>query len=693
MVSVSTNMIPSQTSPNLRWYFRAVRRIFAVGVAAATLFGLAGVPAWSATSADGTDQVVDYHGYQIQVPASWPVYDLAADPTRCVLFNEHAVYLGTPGADQHCPVHAFGRTEALLVQPEQTSPPPGAVTLGPDTASPSGALPTNNHVVRFAAPGPGVSVTATYGTDEARIRSILAGARMTAKSSAPVTSAPQASGATAPQVSPRQGQGLGFDACTAPSVATMTDWLASPYRVIGTYLGGVNWACDYGNFDRAWASEVAAEGWQYIPIWVGPQAPCTTIKNATVIDPSNAAAQGSAEAASAVAAAQSFGYGAGSPIYFDMEGYTRSNTACGQAVTTFLGGWTEGLHAAGYLSGVYSSANSGIADLAALYANPDYQRPDDVWVARWSGDPVLTDPQIPSGDWPNAVSHQYYGGHDETWGGSTVNVDSDVLDSAVAGYPVPSDAGKPTMSDEPSSVSVAPGSTGTARLVITGGQHDSFVSWHADPPAGVSVTPASGHVFVPANGQATVPVQVSAAASVAAGRYDVPITAYAGFQQLAETFLLVSSGSAVPGAVVLYAADPQSMAIAAADAQQLALPPSGVTGNFETAWTDASGSSDVVIAVGAAASDALFYNACGWPNPAGAGAGSTPFGYPVAPLRSGQANKFEGAYGTSTATTSLLAAQFAQYALAGTIPNDGGQPVGPATPSDTCLGSPDVAVP
>jgi len=47
----------------------------------------------------------------------------------------------------------------------------------------------------------------------------------------------------------------------------------------------------------------------------------------------------------------------------------------------------------------------------------------------------------------------------------------------------------------------------------------------------------------------------------------VPITASAGGQELAETFLLVSSGSALPGTVVLYAADPQSMAIAAADAR------------------------------------------------------------------------------------------------------------------------------
>jgi hypothetical protein len=676
----------------------------------AALCGFAGVPAASAASSAGTYQVVIYHGYQIQVPASWPVYNLAADPSRCVLFNQHAVYLGTPGADERCPARAFGRTEAVLVQPEQASAPPGTVKLGPDTASFSSALPVNDtttHVVQVQAPGPGVLVTATYGSDQAQIRSILAGARMTAKSSLPATGSAAStpvsdasvtqraaeSGATLPELSVQQGHGLGIDACTAPSVATMTDWLASPYRVIGTYLGGVNWACGYGNFSSTWASEVAAEGWRYIPTWVGPQAPCTTIEGVTVIDPADAAAEGETEAASAVAAAQGFGYGTGTPIYFDMEGYDSSNTACGQAVMTFLGGWTAGLHAAGYLSGVYSSAASGIADLATEYTNPAYQRPDDVWVADWNGEPVLTDPYLPSGDWRDAVLHQYYGSHNETWGGATVNVDSDVIDGAVAGYPALSVAGRPALVDEPSAVSVLPASTGTTTLVIHGGRQSAVVHWQATAPSGVSVTPSSGLTFVPASGRVTIPVQVSAAASLAAGRYDVPVTAYADGQQLAETFLLVSNGSALPGTVVLYAADPQSMAIAAADANRLALPAGGVTGDFETAWSDASGGTDLVIAVGDAASDALYYNACGWTNPAGSSAGSTPFYIPGAPLQQAEAYAYESAGAGDRAGTALLTEQFAQYALEGTIPNDGGYPVGPSEPADTCLGSASVPVP
>jgi hypothetical protein len=140
------------------------------------LSGFAAVPTASAASSSATYQTVNYHGYEIQIPASWPVYNLAADPSRCVLFNQHAVYLGTPGADQQCPTRAYGRTEAVLVQPEQTSIPAGTAELGSDTASfsaPLNATETTGHTVQFTAPGPGVQVTATYGSDETQIRTIL----------------------------------------------------------------------------------------------------------------------------------------------------------------------------------------------------------------------------------------------------------------------------------------------------------------------------------------------------------------------------------------------------------------------------------------------------------------------------------------------------------------------------------------
>jgi hypothetical protein len=65
-------------------------------------------------------QTVEYRGIAFDVPADWPVHDLAQDPTTCVRFDVHAVYLGSPGADMRCPAGLVGRTDALLVQPAES---------------------------------------------------------------------------------------------------------------------------------------------------------------------------------------------------------------------------------------------------------------------------------------------------------------------------------------------------------------------------------------------------------------------------------------------------------------------------------------------------------------------------------------------------------------------------------------------
>ncbi|MGB8874915.1 MAG: hypothetical protein WCD11_01280, partial [Solirubrobacteraceae bacterium] len=96
---------------------------FAVVVALTALSGAGtavAAPAGAGPSARAAGQktkVVRYHGYRLVVPAGWPVFNLAADPSVCVRFNRHAVYLGTPGARERCPAHALGRTEAILVSP------------------------------------------------------------------------------------------------------------------------------------------------------------------------------------------------------------------------------------------------------------------------------------------------------------------------------------------------------------------------------------------------------------------------------------------------------------------------------------------------------------------------------------------------------------------------------------------------
>jgi hypothetical protein len=720
--------------PGRRW--RMVLSGIATAVALIAASAAALPSASAATVAPG--RVVNYHGYQVTVPASWPVYNLAADPTRCVLFNKDAVYLGTPGADQACPARAYGHTNAILIQPATGSAAvsPSAVQLPDDTAAlpeQTAALPAaaakadaTSHTIQLDVPGPGVLVTATYGADQTLIRSILAGATATsasAASSAAGTRAPASAAANAsttatpkaatPNTATRKAAspktatarnltgiettGLGFDACTAPSEATMKDWLASPYRVIGTYLGGVNWACSYGNFTADWVQQVASEGWRFIPIWVGEQASCSTIQGAALINPADAAAEGTAEAASAVSTAESYGYGKGSTLYYDMEGYDNSNATCSQGVLTFLSAWTQGLHAAGYLSGVYSSAGSGITDLAAQYGGTTYTSPDDIWIADWDGNPVLADPYVPAADWANGQRlRQYAGGHNETWGGATINIDSDVIGAPVSGLPgARLDAG-PADVNGTDALTVSPGGTGTARLTVGGATGEQ---WHVTAPAGLTVWPSRGVVLPDLGHAPNVTLLVHASSSLATGRYDVPVTFSRGGKTVAETFELVSvtpAGTTLPTSspIVLYAADSTSMTSAAAIARADALPAGDVTGDYSQAWSDLEGGKDIVIVVGTDAVDALFENACGWSNPDGLPAGQTPFYWLGTPFSQPPgADVYVPANGTTPANSALLAAQLTHFALVGTLPDYGRPPTQLPRPTDTCAGSANVPVP
>ena len=114
-----------------------------------------------------------------------------------------------------------------------------------------------------------------------------------------------------------------------------------------------------------------------------------------------------------------------------MEGYTVSTTHSA-AVLAFLAGWTAELHAQGYTSGVYSSADSGIVDLVDQVGS-GYLEPDDLWVARWNGAQNTVDPNVPAGDWANHQRlHQYSGGLNQTYGGVRLNIDQDYVDGATA---------------------------------------------------------------------------------------------------------------------------------------------------------------------------------------------------------------------------------------------------------------------
>jgi Domain of unknown function (DUF1906)/FG-GAP-like repeat len=242
------------------------------------------------------------------------------------------------------------------------------------------------------------------------------------------------SGAPAPAFAePGTFTGHGFDACTAPSSAAMQAWLASPYRAVGIYFGGNNRACTQPNLTPAWVAQQQAAGWHLIPIYLGPQASCTTSNKQYRIDNTQAAAQGRATAEDAVAQATALGLPLESALVYDMEAYRTDDAACRAGVLAFLSAWTARLHDLSYLSGFYSSMASGVADQVANYNTPGYVRPDYLDFARWDGMDTVADPAIPAGYWsPHRRMKQYTGGVTETWGGIAINIDHDYLDVAPA---------------------------------------------------------------------------------------------------------------------------------------------------------------------------------------------------------------------------------------------------------------------
>ena len=352
-------------------------------------------------------ETVHFGGRVVAVPDGWPVIRLAERPRTCVRLDRRAVYLGTPGSRQRCPADAIGRRRAILVDP--------------------------------------------------RAREHAARARAQASRVPPV----RVSAAS-------DFTGLGFDACTAPSRRSMSAWEGSPYRAIGVYIGGLNRGCSQPNLTASWVAAQIAAGWSLIPTYVGLQAPTSSCTSCATLSSSTATAtrQGSEAADDAVADAQLAGIGEGSPIYFDMESYARTSSAT-NATLAFLAAWTNRLHALGYDSGVYSSSSSGIADLASRLGT-GYPLPDDLWIANWNGRANTADPYVPANAWSEHQRiHQYRGGHDETWGGVTINIDNNYVEGATAGTS--------SSSDDPRGSFEIAGSPAAGQVQIAG--------WAFDPNA------------------------------------------------------------------------------------------------------------------------------------------------------------------------------------------------------------------
>ena len=301
-------------------------------------------------------------------------------------------------------------------------------------------------------------------------------------SAEPATAVGYPAGSTATQYS-----GLAFDTCTAPALAAIQAWGASPYRAIGVYIGGVNRTCAQPQLTASWVTAVSRLKWRLLPVYKGLQPSCGGKPADKKIVPSQAAAEGTAAADDAVAKATALGLRHGSAFYNDIENYTATDTACRAAVLAYLSAWTKELHRLGYLAGVYANLSSGAPALSGTYTSASYARPDALWIARYDSNSSLTGwAGVATSQWAvHQRAKQYRGGHDETYGGVTINIDTDNVNAPVAtvayGYTVTStstlNARTGPSASSPVTASYLPGSTVQALCQAYGSKVGSTNVW------------------------------------------------------------------------------------------------------------------------------------------------------------------------------------------------------------------------
>jgi peptidoglycan hydrolase-like protein with peptidoglycan-binding domain len=243
-------------------------------------------------------------------------------------------------------------------------------------------------------------------------------------------------------VTPGAFTGLGFDQCQAPKQSAMDTWRTkSPFKAVGIYISGDSRACRKQTYlNAAWVTTQLAKGWKLLPITLGPQASCQErfprysddfkISATSTGGYAKASTQGTAEGTKTVADAKAHGIVPGSTLFYDLEGFTYTNTACRESALRFVSAWFARVKALGYRAGFYSSAGSGMKmiEAARVKKTAGITLPDVIWLARYDGkaNTSATD-YISDAGWQGNRVKQYQGGHNETWGGVTINIDRNYL--------------------------------------------------------------------------------------------------------------------------------------------------------------------------------------------------------------------------------------------------------------------------
>src|SRR4029078_2221999 len=134
-----------------------------------------------------------------------------------------------------------------------------------------------------------------------------------------------------------------FDTCEGPSLHAMRAWhRQSPYGCVAVYIGGEMRACSNAALDTpSWVTTVLQDGWGVIPIYVGPQAPCSDFHAG--IHAASPDLHGLFVGFAAAQRARAAGVPEGSPIYLDVESWLHTDAACDAAVRTFIDNWVEGV--------------------------------------------------------------------------------------------------------------------------------------------------------------------------------------------------------------------------------------------------------------------------------------------------------------------------------------------------------------
>lgn len=234
----------------------------------------------------------------------------------------------------------------------------------------------------------------------------------------------------------------GFDTCVTLTPSQMSTWWdTSPYSVVGVYIGGDNEGCKSWNnsmVNFAWEQNAGCAGWEFAPIYVGPQPSCLNPGNcpggcSQISTDLNAAYnQGVDSAGDAIRIAyNSLLFDEGFIVYYDLESYDSNNSSSVAATTqSFLQGWADMMHVNGQLAGAYGSTSN-----ATQWVIPGAFAPDEVYLADVQS-PINTSvyglDYVPDGWWVyDQRIHQYNINVFESHGGVGTTIDQTTVDAEV----------------------------------------------------------------------------------------------------------------------------------------------------------------------------------------------------------------------------------------------------------------------